>query len=93
VTFTKSGKGIYYRAGSFSGAADAKRIAPWRGLSKSTGFRPHRDGQDRLYFPSGIPVDIDGDVREEYWREIRKKPELIFDVLVVDHVNRARVDN
>jgi len=36
---------------------------------------PRRDGQDRLYV-SNIPVEIDEDVREEYWTEIRKKPEL-----------------
>jgi hypothetical protein len=36
---------------------------------------PHRDGKDRLYV-SNIPVEIDDDVREEYWTEIRKKPEL-----------------
>jgi hypothetical protein len=36
---------------------------------------PRRDGRDRLYCPGGLPVEIDDDVREEYWREIRKKPE------------------
>jgi hypothetical protein len=38
---------------------------------------PKRNGLDRLYGPSGLPVEIDEDVREEYWREIRKKRELI----------------
>ena len=36
---------------------------------------PRRDGRDRLYSPSGLPVEIGEDVREEYWREIRNKPE------------------
>jgi hypothetical protein len=36
---------------------------------------PRRDGKDRLHV-SNIPVEIDEDVREEYWSEIRKKPEL-----------------
>jgi len=36
---------------------------------------PKRDGQDRLY-GNGIPVEIDEDVREKYWTEIRKKPSL-----------------
>jgi hypothetical protein len=36
---------------------------------------PRRDGADRLY-ASNIPVEIDEDVREEYWTKIRKKPEL-----------------
>ena len=34
---------------------------------------PRRDGQDRLY--PGI-VEIDEDVREEYWTSIRQRPEL-----------------
>ena len=36
---------------------------------------PRRDGLDRLYGKSGLVVEIDDDVREEYWAEIRKKPE------------------
>jgi hypothetical protein len=36
---------------------------------------PRRDGADRLYV-SNIPVEIDEDVREEYWTTIRKKSEL-----------------
>jgi hypothetical protein len=35
---------------------------------------PRKDGTDRLY-KSNWPVEIDEDVREEYWTEIRKKPE------------------
>jgi hypothetical protein len=37
---------------------------------------PRRDGLDRLYGKSALFVDIDEDVREEYWTEIRKRPEL-----------------
>jgi hypothetical protein len=33
---------------------------------------PKRNGQDRLY---GGLVEIDEDVREEYWTEIRREPE------------------
>ena len=36
---------------------------------------PRRDGLDRLYGRSALVVEIDDDVREEYWTEIRKKPE------------------
>jgi hypothetical protein len=35
---------------------------------------PRRDGNDRLYV-SSLPVEIDDDVRDEYWTEIRKRPE------------------
>jgi hypothetical protein len=36
---------------------------------------PRRDGLDRLYGKSGLVVEIDDDVREEYWAEIRKESE------------------
>jgi hypothetical protein len=36
----------------------------------------HKDGADRLYGEK-IPVQIDDDVREEYWISIRNKPEHI----------------
>jgi hypothetical protein len=32
------------------------------------------DGSDRLY-GERVPVEIDEDVREEYWTEIRQQPE------------------
>jgi hypothetical protein len=35
---------------------------------------PRRDGEDRLYV-SNLPVHIDDGVREEYWNQIRKRPE------------------
>jgi len=34
----------------------------------------HQDGADRLY-GERIPIDIDEDVREEYWTQIRKLPQ------------------
>ena len=34
---------------------------------------PRRDGLDRLYGKSALVVEIDDDVREEYWTEIRKE--------------------
>ena len=30
-----------------------------------------KDGRDRLYNKSTLPVEIDADIAEEYWREIR----------------------
>ena len=33
-----------------------------------------QNGEDRLY-GGRVPVEIDEDVREEYWTEIRKQPE------------------
>ena len=41
---------------------------------------PRKDGEDRLYV-SAAPVEIDEDVRDEYWSDIRGLPE---------HKSRAR---
>jgi hypothetical protein len=79
VTFTKSGKGIYYQGREFY------RISGFQANYAEVGSNdpywisgPRRDGCDRLYVPSGLAVEIDADVREEYWREIRKRPERSF---------------
>ena len=76
VTFSKTGLSIYYKG---------KKFLRIRGF-KANYFDaethdeywisgPRGDGEDRLYVRN-IPVEIDDDVREEYWTEIRKKPEL-----------------
>ena len=35
---------------------------------------PRRDGKDRLYPQSTQPVEIDDDVRQEYWLKVRGLP-------------------
>jgi hypothetical protein len=35
---------------------------------------PRKDGLDRLYDGSTKPIDIDADVEQEYWTEIRGAP-------------------
>jgi hypothetical protein len=77
VTFSKTGKGIYYRGHFFHSLKGQGFKANFR--NEQTGEEywisgPRRDGQDRLYV-SNIPVEIDEDVREEYWTQIRKEPE------------------
>ena len=75
--FTKSGTGIYY------GGREFYRIDGFKANYAEDGSNepywisgPRKDGRDRLYSPSALPVEIDEDVREEHWREIREKPEL-----------------
>ena len=78
VTFTKSGKAIYYKGRMFGRHSGFK--ANYADVATQEEYwisGPRRDGQDRLYTPSGLPVYIDDDVREEYWLEIRKKPESV----------------
>src|SRR5438445_11806926 len=75
VTFSKTGKTVIYRGKQF------------RSL-KGYGFKVNyyevgtgeeywisgckRNGQDRLY-GKRVPVEIDADVREEYWTRIRRR--------------------
>ena len=78
VTFTKSGKGIYYKGREFYRTSGFKANYAEVGSREEYWISgPRRDGQDRLYCPSGLPVEIDDDVREEYWRDIRRKPEFV----------------
>ncbi len=78
VTFSKTGKSIYYGGILFHGLRGFGFKANY--LNEQTGEQywisgPRRDGRDRLYV-SNIPAEIDEDVREEYWTAIREKPEL-----------------
>ena len=75
VTYSKTGKSLTYRGREF-------------GSLKGTGFKANygdesgaqywisgckKDGLDSLY---ANVIEIDEDVREEYWVKIRNKPEL-----------------
>ena len=74
VTFSKTGLSIYYKGKTFLRTRRFK--ANYLDAETHDEYwisGPHRDGEDRLY-ASNIPVEIDDDVREEYWTEIRKKP-------------------
>src|SRR5579872_2486930 len=75
VTFTKSGKSIYYRGRLFQSKKGSGFKANYFDAETGEGYwisGCKKNGEDRLY--SGT-VEIDSDVREEYWTEIRKKPE------------------
>ena len=77
VSFSKTGRTLYYGGRSF------QRIKGG-GASKSNYYDletdeeywisgPRVDGVDRLY-GEPTPVEIDEDVREEYWTQIRRRP-------------------
>lgn len=72
VTFSRTGCTLYYRGRSFQSLKGGYKS---NYFDTETGNRfwisgPKRDGSDRLY-GERIPVEIDEDIREEYWREIR----------------------
>ncbi len=75
VTFSNTGKTVGYQGQKFQKAKGYK----WNHFDVETGDHywisgPRKDGKDRLYSNSSLPIEIDEDVREEYWREIRRIP-------------------
>jgi hypothetical protein len=77
VTFSKTGATIYYKDRSFQSLGGTGFKSNYFDVESRDEYwisGPRRDGDDRLY-KSNIPVEIDEDVREEYWIDIRKKPE------------------
>ena len=75
VTFSKSGRSVTYRGRSFLKVGSGYK---YNHIAQDNGDHfwisgPRKDGQDRLYPESSLPVEIDDDIAEEYWREIRGK--------------------
>ncbi len=79
VTFSKTGRTIYYRGQQFQSLKGAGFKSNFYDVDTGNDYwisGPKRAGGDRLY-ASNTPVEIDDDVREEYWRKIRRQPERI----------------
>jgi hypothetical protein len=73
VTFSKTGRTIEYRGQKIQ---KSKSGYKWNHFDVETGNEywisgPRKDGQDRLYPQSTRPVEIDDDIRDEYWTKIR----------------------
>ena len=78
VTFSRTGATLHYGGKSFARLGGRGFKANYSDTESGEEYwisGPRRDGTDRLY-KSDWPVEIDEDVREEYWIEIRKRPEL-----------------
>jgi hypothetical protein len=74
VTFSKTGLSLYYKTQTFSRFSGFKaNYFDTKTHDEYWISGPRRDGKDRLYV-SNIPIEIDEDVREEYWVEIRRQP-------------------
>jgi len=74
VRFSKSGKSLYYQGRRFETLSGQGFKANYVDVETGehywiSGCR--KDGRDALY---GTDVEIDEDVREEYWTEIRSQP-------------------
>jgi hypothetical protein len=74
VTFSKPGKSIYYRGRMFQSLKGSGFKANYFDAETGEQFwisGCKRDGGDHLY---GGTIEIDEDVRAEYWAKIRKAP-------------------
>jgi len=75
VTFSKTGRTLYYRGCSFQSLEGKGHKANYFDVESGDHYwisGPRKDGQDRLYV-SSLPIEIDEDVSEEYWTTIRGK--------------------
>ena len=77
VTFSRSGRSIEYRGRKFLKVGNGYK---YNHIEEETGDHywisgPRRDGKDRLYPQSRLAVEIDDDVRTEYWTVIRGIPQ------------------
>jgi hypothetical protein len=75
VTFNRTGKSLSYGGRTFQSLKGGYKA---NYFDVVTGDKfwisgPRKDGRDRLYGDSAVPVEIDDDIAEEYWRDIRGK--------------------
>ena len=74
VTFSKTGRSISYGGQTFRSLKGSGSKANYFDVETGEEFwisGPRKDGGDRLYPESSLPVEVDADVAEEYWRDIR----------------------
>ncbi|HSU56000.1 MAG TPA: 1-deoxy-D-xylulose-5-phosphate synthase [Candidatus Dormibacteraeota bacterium] len=77
VTFSKTERTLYYRGKKFQSLKGAGFKSNYYDVDTGEDYwisGPKRNGQDTLY-GGNTPIAIDEDVREEYWRDIRRQPE------------------
>ncbi len=78
VTLSKSGKSLHYQGKTFQRTNGPVGCGNYFDVETDDVYwisGPKKDGTDRYYWGKSAPVEIDEDVREEYWTEIRKHPE------------------
>ena len=79
VTFSQTGRTLYYRGQRFQSLKGMGFKSNYYDVETGEDYwisGPKRDGGDALYGGS-TPIEIDDDVREEYWRDIRRRPEKV----------------
>lgn len=74
VMLSQSGQSVHYAGRTFQRMGAAGYKANYFDTESNAPFwisGPRKDGRDRLYDGSTMPVEIDADVASEYWRDIR----------------------
>ena len=74
VRFSKTGRSLTYRGRTFQSLNGRGFKANYFDVETGEEFwisGPRKDGKDRLYPESSLPIEFDEDVAEEYWRDIR----------------------
>jgi hypothetical protein len=82
VRFSKTGQTLYYGAQTFQSLKGAGFKSNYYCLETGEDYwisGPKQRGGDRLY--GSLPVEIDEDVRAEYWRDIRRQPERVDETM------------
>ena len=76
VSFSKTGKMLYYKDQRFKSLKGQGFKSNYEDIDTGEDYwisGPRKDGVDRLY-GERVPVEIDRDVREEYWTTVRNEP-------------------
>ncbi len=74
VTFSKSGRSLTYGGKTFQSLGGRGFKANYYDVGTGEEYwisGPRKDGADRLHPQSTAAVEVDADVAEEYWSEIR----------------------
>jgi hypothetical protein len=77
VTFSKTGRTIYYQGRSFQSLKGGGFKANYYDIETGDHYwisGPKRNGCDALY-GGATPTEIDEDARQEYWTDIRRLPD------------------
>jgi hypothetical protein len=83
VTFSQTGRTLYYRGKKFQSLKGRGFKSNYYDVETRDDYwisGPKRNGGDALY-GGNSPIEIDDDVREEYWRVIRRLPQRIHERL------------
>lgn len=83
VTFSKTGRTLYYRGRTFRSLKGAGFKSNYYCVETGEDYwisGPKRRGGDALY-GGNTPIEIDEDVREEYWRDIRRQPKRVHETV------------